>query len=89
MQDKLDEDDIESIRLPRNWSQSVRNAALNVLGILRIAMLDGRKLLMEHGRAPEGVFAFGQDRQWLSTRGAVKRRAVMTVDFFPHLAVGG
>ncbi len=53
MQDKLGEDDIESIRLPCNWSQSVRNATLNVLGILRIAMLDGRKLLIDHGRAPE------------------------------------
>ena len=53
MQDKLDEDDIESIRLPRNWSQSVRNATLNVLGVLRIAMLDGRKLLIQQGRSTE------------------------------------
>ncbi len=53
MQDKPDEDDIESIWLPRNWSQSERNATLNVLGILRIAMLDGRKLLMERDGAPE------------------------------------
>ncbi len=53
MQDKLDEDDTESIRLPRNWSQSVRNATLNALGILRISMLDGRKVLMEHWRTPE------------------------------------
>jgi len=53
MQDKFDEGDTESIRLPRNWSQSVRNATWKVLGILRIAMLDGCKLLMEHGRTPE------------------------------------
>ncbi len=43
----------EHLKLPGNWSQSVRNAMLNVLGILRIAMLDGRKLLIEQGRAPE------------------------------------
>jgi hypothetical protein len=33
----------EHLKLPGNWSQSVRNAMLNVLGILRIAMLDGRE----------------------------------------------
>ncbi|MBT5123593.1 MAG: hypothetical protein HOM32_03210 [Planctomycetaceae bacterium] len=41
MQDQLDEDDIESIRLPRNWSQTVRHAVLNVVGIVRVAMLAG------------------------------------------------
>lgn len=32
------EEDLETLRLPKNWRSSVRHAVLNVIGIVRIAM---------------------------------------------------
>jgi hypothetical protein len=42
---------VESLRLPKDWSSSVRNALLNVIGIVRIAMLAGREALVTNGSA--------------------------------------
>ena len=44
-------EDAESLRLPKNWRSSVRNAVLNVIGIVRIAMLAGREALITNGDA--------------------------------------
>ena len=41
----------ESLRLPKGWRSSVRNAVLNVIGIVRIAMLAGREALISNGDA--------------------------------------
>jgi hypothetical protein len=41
--------DIESLPLPKNWSATARNAVLNVIGIVRIAMLVGREVLLQEG----------------------------------------
>jgi hypothetical protein len=41
--------DIETLRLPRNWSASVRNAILNVIGVVGIATIAGRKALIQNG----------------------------------------
>lgn len=43
------EKDVESLRLPKGWSTGVRNAVLNVIGIVRIAMLTGREALIQNG----------------------------------------
>ena len=43
------EEDIESLPLPKGWSQTVRHAVLNVVGIVRIAMLVGREFLIQNG----------------------------------------
>ena len=43
------EEDIESLPLPKGWSQTVRHAVLNVVGIVRIAMLAGREFLIQNG----------------------------------------
>jgi hypothetical protein len=42
-------DDLSPIKLPRNWSQTVRHAVLNVIGLMRIVMLTGREFLIEKG----------------------------------------
>jgi len=39
MPDEIHEEEAESLRLPRNWRSLVRSAVLNVIGIVRIAML--------------------------------------------------
>jgi hypothetical protein len=39
MPDEIHEEEAESLRLPRNWQTSVRSAVLQVIGIVRIAML--------------------------------------------------
>jgi hypothetical protein len=39
MPDENREEEAESLRLPRNWHALVRSAVLNVIGIVRIAML--------------------------------------------------
>jgi putative transposase len=49
----MSEEDIESLPLPKNWSQTVRHAVLNVVGIVRIAMLAGREFLIQKGDVPE------------------------------------
>ena len=41
--------DVESLHLPKGWVTSVRNAVLNVIGIVRIAMLVGREALIQEG----------------------------------------
>jgi hypothetical protein len=43
------QEDLERLRLPNNWRSSVRRAVLNVIGIVRIAMLAGREALMDDG----------------------------------------
>ena len=45
--------DVESLRLPKGWQSFVRNAVLNVIGILRIAMLVGRESLIKNGDVQE------------------------------------
>jgi len=42
---------VESLRLPKGWRSSIRNAVLNVIGIVRIAMLAGREALISNGDA--------------------------------------
>ena len=49
MCDELHEEDIESLPLPKDWVASVRHAVLNVVGIVRLAMLSGRELLIQEG----------------------------------------
>jgi putative transposase len=43
------EEDLETLRLPKNWRSSLRHAVLNVIGIVRIAMLVGRQALIDNG----------------------------------------
>ena len=45
--------DVESLRLPKGWQSFVRNAVLNVIGIVRIAMLVGRESLIKNGDVQE------------------------------------
>ena len=49
MSDKTGHNDAKSLPLPKDWSASVRNAVLNVIGIVRIAMLAGREALIQEG----------------------------------------
>jgi hypothetical protein len=42
------EEDVESLPLPKDWAESVRHAVLNVVGIVRLAMLSGREFLISH-----------------------------------------
>jgi len=44
---------IESLKLPKGWRSHVRNAVLNVVGIVRIAMLAGREALVTNGEAKD------------------------------------
>jgi transposase len=44
---------VESLRLPKGWRSSVRSAVLNVIGIVRIAMLAGREALITNGDAKD------------------------------------
>jgi hypothetical protein len=41
--------DAESLRLPRGWAKTVRNAVLNAIGLVRITMLAGREALIQNG----------------------------------------
>ena len=47
------EEEAESLRLPRNWHALVRSAVLQVIGIVRIAMLTGREALIKNGDSPD------------------------------------
>ena len=47
------EEDVESLRLPEDWHSYVRSAVLNVIGIVRIAMLAGREALINNGDAKD------------------------------------
>ena len=53
MPDEIHEEEAQSLRLPRNWPTLVRSAVLNVIGIVRIAMLTGRETLIKNGDAPD------------------------------------
>ncbi len=53
MCDELCEEDIESLHLPKGWAETVRHAVLNVVGILRIAMLADREFLIQEGDVPQ------------------------------------
>ena len=53
MPDEIHDEEAESLRLPRNWHALVRSAVLNVIGIVRIAMLTGRETLIKNGDAPD------------------------------------
>jgi putative transposase len=52
MCNELEDLDIESLRLPKGWAANVRNALLNVVGLVRIAMLTSREFLIEKGDVP-------------------------------------
>ena len=53
MCDAFCEEDIESLPLPKSWTKTVRHAVLNVIGIVRIAMLAGREFLIQDGDLPD------------------------------------
>ena len=53
MSDECSEDDLESLPLPKNWSENVRHAILNVVGIVRIALLSGREVLIRNGNSSD------------------------------------
>ena len=53
MSARICEKDVETLRLPRNWHWYVRTAVLNVVGIVRIAMLAGREALVNNGDAKD------------------------------------
>ena len=46
---EIRDEDLEALRLPRNWHWYVRSAVLNVVGIVRVAMLAGREALIRSG----------------------------------------
>ena len=46
-------EELETLRLPKNWRSSVRYAVLNVIGIVRIAMLAGRQALIDNDDAKD------------------------------------
>ncbi len=47
------DEDLESLPLPKGWSKSVRHAVLNVIGLVRVAMLAGREFLIQNGHVLE------------------------------------
>ena len=53
MCDEVGEQDVESLPFPNNWHSYARNAVLNVIGIVRIAMLAGRQALITNGDAKD------------------------------------
>jgi len=50
MCDELCLQDLESLPRPKDWTANVRHAVLNVIGIVRIAMLAGREFLIREGK---------------------------------------
>ena len=44
-----EDEDIGSLPLPRGWSKTVRHAVLNVICLVRVAMLAGRECLIQNG----------------------------------------
>ena len=42
MCDAVCDRDVESLQLPKDWATSVRNAVLNVVGIVRMAVLPAK-----------------------------------------------
>ena len=53
MCDAQHEEGIESLPFPRGWSKSARHAVLNVIDIVRVAMLAGREILIQNGNMLE------------------------------------
>ena len=53
MCDEVGQQDVESLPLPKNWHSYARNAVLNVIGIVRMAMLAGREALITNGDAKD------------------------------------
>jgi hypothetical protein len=53
MPTEICQEDLETLRLPKNWRSSVRHAVLNVIGIVRLAMLTGRQALIDNGDAKD------------------------------------
>ena len=53
MCDNQCEEEIESLPLPKGWSKTVRHAVLNVICIVRVAMLAGREALIQNGDVPQ------------------------------------
>ncbi len=53
MSNEVRQKHVESLPLPKDWSATVRNAVLNVIGIVRIAMLAGREALIQQGDVKE------------------------------------
>ena len=49
MCDEFCEDSIETLPLPEGWAASVRSAILNMIGLVRVAMMAGREFLHEEG----------------------------------------
>ena len=43
------DDEIESLPLPKSWAKAVHHAVLNVVGLVRVAMLAGREFLIQNG----------------------------------------
>ena len=50
MCDEPCQQDLESLPLPKDWTANVRHAVLNVIGIVRIAMLTGREFLIQEDK---------------------------------------
>ena len=50
MGDEFSPQDLESLPLPKDWTANVRHAVLNVIGIVRIAMLAGREFLIQEDK---------------------------------------
>ena len=50
MCDEFSQQELESLPLPKDWTANVRHAVLNVIGIVRIAMLTGREFLIQEDK---------------------------------------
>ena len=57
MRDEVCQQDVE-LPLPKNWPSCVRDALLNVIGRVRIAMLVGRESLIKNGDLHEARIGF-------------------------------
>jgi putative transposase len=51
--EQVTDDELSSLKLPKNWSQAVRHTVLNVIGLVRIAMLAGREFLIKNDSTHE------------------------------------
>ena len=49
MCEELCEHDLESLPLPKDWTDNIQHAVLNVICLVRIAMLTGREFLIQEG----------------------------------------
>lgn len=53
MPPEIPDEEVEKLRLPKDWHSYLRTAMLNVIGTVRIAMLAGREALIESGNAED------------------------------------